>query len=189
MHLKWLAVQKELYPQQQLRQLQALSNTRWACRYTACRNLRDRPPAVLELLQDLALERHGERSVEARGLVCQIDLQFTGLLVPCCKVLGDVKCLSDMLQPSTLDLARAGDLVSALTDTLQDYRHENHSGELQREVEELAEQCKISVQTHPQRNPRISSRFHDSLVMSTSGQRNCDDEGFPISLFYQMTDN
>ena len=79
-HLKWLAVQKELYPQQQPRELQALTDTRWACRYTACRNLRDRLPAVLRLLQDLALERDGEISVEARGLVSQIDLQFIGLL-------------------------------------------------------------------------------------------------------------
>lgn len=187
-HLKWLAVQKELYPLQQPRELHALTDTRWACRYIACRNLRDRLPAVLRLLQDLALERHGERSVEARGLVSQIDLQFIGLLVTFCKVLGDAKCLSDMLQSSTLDLARAVDLLGALTDTFQEYRNENYFGELWQEVEELAELCKIGVQTHYKRHPRVSSRFLDSLVMSTVGQRNCDDEGFPRSLFYQVID-
>ena len=54
-HLKWLAVQKELYPQQQPRELQRLMDVRWACRYMACRNLRDRLPAVLRLRQDIAL--------------------------------------------------------------------------------------------------------------------------------------
>lgn len=62
-------------------------------------------------------------------------------------MLGDAKCLSDMLQSSTLDLARAVDLVGALTDTFQDYRTENYFDELWKEVEEVAEQCKIGVQT------------------------------------------
>ena len=117
-HLKWLAVQKELYPQQQPRELQRLTDVRWACRYMACRNLRDRLPAVLRLLQDIALENSGDRSPEAKGLLSQIDLHFIGLLVTFCKVLGDAKCLSDMLQSSSLDLARALELVGALTDTL-----------------------------------------------------------------------
>jgi hypothetical protein len=40
----------------------------------------------------------------------------------------------------------SGDLVSALTDTLQDYRSEGYFGELWKEVEQIAEHCKISVQ-------------------------------------------
>ena len=61
-------------------------------------------------------------------------------------MLGDAKCLSDMLQSSSLDLTRAVDVVGALTDTLQDYS-EGYFGELWKEVEEIAEHCKISVQT------------------------------------------
>ncbi|KAL7842562.1 hypothetical protein SRHO_G00242510 [Serrasalmus rhombeus] len=83
---------------------------------------------------------------------------------------------------STLDLARAVELLGALTDTFQDYRNEKYFGELWKEVEELAEQCTIGVQTQYKRHPRISSRFLDSLVMSTVGQRNCDDEGFSRAL-------
>lgn len=62
-------------------------------------------------------------------------------------MLGDAKCLYDMLQSSTLDLARAADLVGALTDTFQDYRNDNYFSELRNKIEELSEQCKISVQT------------------------------------------
>ena len=46
------------------------------------------------------------------------------------------------LQSSSLDLARAVDLVRALTDTLQDYRSEGSFGELRKEVEEIAEYVK-----------------------------------------------
>lgn len=187
-HLKWLELQKDLYPSQQPRELQALSDTRWACRYAACRNLRDRLPAVLKLLQDLSLDKQGERSVLARGLLSQIDLQFLGLLVTFCTVLGDAKCLSDMLQSSTLNLAMAMDLVVSLKDTLQDYRNDDYFSKLWKEVEELAQQCKIGVQAHNKRQRKISSRFLDSLMMSTVGQRNCDEEDFPRALFYQVID-
>lgn len=101
-----------------------------------------------------------------------------------CKVLGDAKYLCDVLQSSALDQARAVYLVSALIDTFQAYRTENYFGEQWKKVEDLAEQCKISLQPQPQRHPRISSRFLDSLVMTTVGQRNYDDEGFPKSLFF-----
>jgi hypothetical protein len=53
----------------------------------ACRNLRDRLPAVLRVLQDITLENSGDRSVEARGLLSQIDLHFIGFW------LTFVKCL------------------------------------------------------------------------------------------------
>jgi hypothetical protein len=108
----------------------------------ACRNLRDRLPAVLRVLQDITLENIGDRSVEARGLLSLIDVQFIGLLVTFCKAFGDAKCLSDMLQSSSLDLARAVDLEGALTDPLQDYRSEGYFGELWKEVEEIAKHCK-----------------------------------------------
>lgn len=161
-HLKWLAVQKELHPQQQPRELQRLTDVRWACRYMACRNLRERLPAVLKVLQEIADEKSGDRSVEARGILSQIDVHFIGLLVTFCKVLGDAKCLSDILQSSSLDLARAVDLVGALTDTLQNYRSEDVFGKLWKEVEEIVEHCKITVQTVCKRQPKTSLRFCDS---------------------------
>jgi len=36
MHIRWLEVQRRLYPSEPPRQLQRLCNTRWACRATAC---------------------------------------------------------------------------------------------------------------------------------------------------------
>lgn len=56
------------------------------------------------MLQDIALENSGDRSVDARGILFQIALHFIGLLVIFCKVLGDAKYFSDMHQSSLLDL-------------------------------------------------------------------------------------
>ncbi len=104
-------------------------------------------------------------------------------------MLGDAKYLSDMLQSSSLDLARVEDLVGALTDTLQNYRSERLFGELWKEVEEIVEHCKISVQTVCKRQPKTSLRRHDSLIMSTVGQKISNQsygESFQRAIFYQM---
>ena len=101
-------------------------------------------------------------------------------------MLGDAKSLSEMLQSSSLDLARAVDLVGALTDTLQDYRSEVYFGELWKEVEKIAEHSKISVHTVCKRQPKTSLRFHYSLMMSTVGQKSSDQrdgESFQRAIF------
>lgn len=77
-HHKWLVVQREMYGGQP-RELQRLSDTRWECRHFACGNMTGKLLAVLCVSEDIADERSGGRSVEARGLLDQIDLPFTGL--------------------------------------------------------------------------------------------------------------
>lgn len=51
-HKRWLEIQQDMYSGQP-RKLQKLSDKRWACRYSACRNLTDRLPAVFRLLQEI----------------------------------------------------------------------------------------------------------------------------------------
>uniref|UniRef100_A0A3B5RDB6 DUF4371 domain-containing protein n=1 Tax=Xiphophorus maculatus TaxID=8083 RepID=A0A3B5RDB6_XIPMA len=159
-HTKWLVVQKELYPQEKPRELQRL------------------------------IDVSGDRKVEAKGLLAQIDFQFIALLVIFCKVLGDIKILSDMLQSSNLDLSKAVHLVGSLTDTLKSYRSEACFGELLRDTQELVERCKISTLPLSKRQPKASSRFLDSLVMTTVGQRHSDqsNEDFNRGVFYQILD-
>ncbi len=101
-HQKWLSVQKEMY-QGAPRELQRLSNTRWACRYQACKNIKDRLHAVLRVLHEIDVENRGECSVEAQGLLAQLDLTFIGTLVIFSKVLGEAKFLADMVQSTSLD--------------------------------------------------------------------------------------
>lgn len=77
----------------------------------------------------------------------QIDLQFIGLLVTFCKVLGYAKCLSDVLQSSTLDLARAVDLVGAFIDTLQEYRTDNYLVNYGKRLRSLLSSAKLCTTT------------------------------------------
>ncbi|XP_034093931.1 zinc finger MYM-type protein 1-like [Gymnodraco acuticeps] len=95
-HPKWLDIQREMY-EGAPRELQRLSDTRWACRFISLRNIMDRLPALKRVLQDIAQERNGERSIEARGLLAQLDLEFIVHLVTLRKVFAETKCLSDML--------------------------------------------------------------------------------------------
>lgn len=71
---KWISVQKEMFTSSP-RELPKLSDTRWGCRYTACRNIMDRLPAVIRVLKDISDEDNPHRAVEARGLHSQINLQ------------------------------------------------------------------------------------------------------------------
>lgn len=72
-HHKKLEVQREMFAGEP-RELQRLSDTRWACRYVACRNVMDRLTAIMQVLEDISDEDNPDRAVEARGLLVQIDL-------------------------------------------------------------------------------------------------------------------
>jgi len=79
-HIKWIDFQKEMFSGGAPRELPRLSDTRWACRYAACRNLMDRLPAVIRVLDESSDEANPQRAVDARGLRSQIDFNFIGLL-------------------------------------------------------------------------------------------------------------
>lgn len=107
----------------------------------------DRLPAILRVPHEIHLENSGDRSVEARGLLAQIDLTFIGNLSTFIKILGEIKLLSDVLQSPSLDLAKAVDLIHALQDTLDQYRSEFYFDELWQDAMDIAEQCTVASET------------------------------------------
>ncbi len=183
-HQKWLSVQKEMY-QGAPRELQRLSDTRWACRYQACKNIKDRLPAVLRVLHDIDVENRGEHFVEAQGLLAQLDLTFIRTLVIFAKF------LADMLQSMSLDLAKAVDLVEAFQDTLQDLRSDSSFDEIWKDTVDTGKQCNVAVETVVKRPQKMSSRLSGSIVESTVGQRRCkegDMELFRSGIFFPILD-
>ncbi len=189
-HQKWLSVQKEMY-QGAPRDLQMLSDTRWACRYQACKNIKDRLPAVLRVLHDIDVENRGECSVEARGLLAQLDLTFIGTIVIFSKVLGEAKFLADMLRSTPLDLAKAVDLFEAFQDTPQDLRSDSSFDEIWKDTVDTGKQCNVAVETVVKRPQKMSSRLSGSIVESTVGQRRCkegDMELFRSGTFFPILD-
>ena len=106
--------QKELHPDQQQRQLQRLSDTRWACRHGAVSALCYTYDAVLATLSIIVDGSDGAKAVEARGLLSQVkSFRFILCLVIFDRVLSCTKSLSDALQSTQLNVAKATDLVSS----------------------------------------------------------------------------
>ncbi|KAL6481128.1 hypothetical protein MHYP_G00092080 [Metynnis hypsauchen] len=187
-HPKWLAIQKEIY-EGAPRELQRLSDTRWACRFIALRNIMDRLPSLKRLLQEIAQERNGERSVDARGLLAQIDLEFIVHLVTLRKVFGETKLLSDMLQSSTLDISKAVDLVEAFVQTLNDFRQESFFDDVWVEVLNILGQCDPTPPA-AKRQKALSSKLSEHCVLTTVRQRESerDKDGFRTNFFYPVID-
>ena len=82
-HKIYLQKQSELYPFQQLRRLQGLSDMRWACRYfaidAACSIIFDYLVAALEVITGWD---NSDKAIEAEGILLQVrSFKFLQLLV------------------------------------------------------------------------------------------------------------
>ena len=84
-HVLYIKKQTELHPGKQTRQLQRLSDTRWACRYFAVDAICCTFDSVLATLEDISNGVDKSRAVEARGILNQIQcFKFLLLLVIFC---------------------------------------------------------------------------------------------------------
>jgi len=93
-----------MYPGEQPKELQKLSDTRWACRYAACKTLRDRLPAIIRLLNELESGVKGSRALDARSLSLNIDARFVAMLTLMTDLLGRTRTISKMLQSTIVDI-------------------------------------------------------------------------------------
>lgn len=173
-HRTWLDVQTELFPSESPRQLQRLSDTRWACRVTACRNIRDRLHAVMLTLDKLYSEANAERALDARSLLLMVDFKFVLLLCLFCDLLGKVHVVSNQLQSSSIDLSCAAELVTNLLDTLKASRDDDDAMcSIISTAEALCAQCGIepSLVNRRKRKSALPRRLADSVVEQAVGQR------------------
>ena len=120
-----MEIQKEMYSSAQVYELQRLSDTRWACRYTACKAVRDRLPALMQLLSDLADGCNAKRAVEAKALLNALDCQFVLMLLFMCEVLGQTQSLSIMLQCTEINFSGVIDLLDVTCTSLAECRSQD----------------------------------------------------------------
>jgi Domain of unknown function (DUF4371)/hAT family C-terminal dimerisation region len=171
-HRRWLEIQQEMFPDEAPRELQRLSDTRWACRYYACKNFRDRLPALIRLLQQLEDDNNPDRAVEARGLRAQVDGTFILLSVIFCTILSETKTLSDFLQAPGLDLAKSVNLVHVVADRLTALRNEDSFQSVWLAMTNLVAACAIDLpKLRPRRAHQTPVRLHESVIMETTGHR------------------
>lgn len=83
-----------------------------------------------------------------------------GFPIGICKLFGETKLLSDMLQSQTVDLARAVDLIHALVQTLKDHRQEeSFFDKLWDKALDICEQCDSAITSVAKRQRTLSSRL------------------------------
>ena len=115
--------QTALYPGKQHRQLQRLSDTRWACRQSAINAICYRFDAIIGTLVEVVNGNDGAKAAEANGILLQVkSFKFILCLVIFDRVLSCSKGLSDALQSTHLDLGKAADLVTSTIQTLEQFR-------------------------------------------------------------------
>ena len=193
-HTIFMEKQRELFPDKQPKQLQKLSDTRWACRYRAINAVCWTFDAVIETLQDIASSQDHVKGVEARGLLHQVQcFKFLLSLIIFDRVLSCTFSLSEQLQDSKVNLAKAADLVIATKDTLHEFRHDHSWQQLYDYATQVAQTKRIDIsdENHRSRVRRLPSRLDDSFLLeaSTSRQITTSADQYKIGLYYPILDS
>ena len=193
-HNKWKAVQKDMYPGQEQYELHRLSDTRWACRYFACRSICRRLPTIFKVLEEIINESNSDRSVDARGLRFQLDFRFLTMLSLFNVILGKAHSASNMLQGTSLDLSKASDVVDTLKEDLQEYRNdETRLDSLWQAIIHLSDDCCVEIPTNVTTNKRRTQapgHLQDSLLTTNRVQHrsNSTKDAFRVNVFYPILD-
>ena len=191
-HTLYLQKQIELYPTKQIRQLQRLSDTRWACRYLAVDAVCSTFGSIIATLQAVVDGEDRAKAVEATGILLQVHtFKFLLLLIVFWRILSCTKSLSDQLQSVNIDMAKAADLVTATIATLQEFRSDSAWNHLFKYVEDVAALPEICVTPQRlQRSRQLPRRLESGFVLESVGSREIltTSEQFRISLYFPILD-
>ncbi len=185
--------QQEIHPNKQHRQLQRLVDTRWACRHDAVSALCYTYDAVLATLAEVVSGSDAAKAAEGRGLLLQVkSFRFVLCLVIFDRVLSITKSLSDVLQGTQLNLAKAADLVAATVETLEKFRSDCEWDKVFLYSESVAKLHNLAVNSESTicRTRRPPKRFDEGILYDTTGARETDrtSETYKINLYYLVID-
>ena len=193
-HSIFVRVQKELHPDKQIHQLQHLSDTRWACRQGAVHAICCTFDSILETLEEIEEGTDRGNAVEASGLYQQIkNFKFILSLVIFDRLLSCSKGLSDVLQSTQLDLAKAADLASALIQTFKDFRTNESWNKVFEYAVNVAQLHSVEPVVQKKRQSKRPRRLEDAIVDTSLGHREARDatscsEHFKVDLYYPVLD-
>ena len=188
----FVAKQKELHPEKQVHRLQKLSDTRWACRQSAVNAICCTYDSLLAALEEISEGTDRARAVEATGFLFQIKtFKFLIMLVTFDRVLTCTKSLSDCLQHTHINLAKAADLVSATMSTLETFRTDEEWGKLFRYAEEVARVSHIDTTGCQPRQRQTPQRLQDGIVLAPTGARETmsTNEQYKVNLYFPVLDS
>lgn len=189
-HVVFMEKQKELYPDKQPRQLQSLSETRWACRYIYL---------SLEAIAstfDATLESIGEgsdkqKAVEAVGLFHLVNsFKFLSCLIIFLRIMRLTKSLSDQLQSSQLDYISAAQLIASTTETLKEIRTDKCWDQTYKYILEVAALHGIEVEDRrrKRRQTRPLALQEDYIAYESSGHHDhiSNSDSLKIGIYYPV---
>ena len=112
--------------------------------------------SLLATLQEISYGSDHTKAIEAKSLHCQVaTFAFIVTLVMFDRIPSCTKSLSDHLQSTQVDLAKAADLVSATKSTLEEYHTDNFWGEIYRYSVSIAELHEIELQWNLRREDKL----------------------------------
>ncbi len=191
-HAIYLQQQSELHPTKQVRQLLRLSDTRWACRHFAIDAVCTTFESIIATLEILVDGDDRSKATEAMGILLQVrSCKFIMSLVIFGRVLSCTKGLSDQLQSTSIDMARAADLVSATIDTLEEFRSDSVWENVFKYVQDVAALHGITVTPpRPRRQGQLPRRLESGFVLEATGSREelITSDQFKISLYFPILD-
>ena len=151
-HAIFFEKQNQLHPDQQTRQLQRLSDTRWACRYLSLYVIASTFDSILATLDSIAEGNDKPKAFEATGLLHLIQsFKFISCLIIFLRIMGFTKSLSDALQNEEINFAFAADLVNSTSDTLKALRSNDTWDNIYKYITDVATLHNIQVQERRQR--------------------------------------
>ena len=191
--LVFVKMQKKLRPDKQVHQLQQLTDTRWTCRQGAVHAICCTFDAILGTLEEIEDDNDRAKAMEARGLLLQVKrFKFVLSLVVFDRLLSCSKGLSDVLQSTQLELAKAADLVSALIETFEDFRSDESWKKVFEYAVSVSQHRTIEAEVQKKRQSRQPRRLDDTIVDTSLGHReappiNCS-EHFKVTLYFAVLD-
>jgi len=203
-HARWIEMQRQLYPTEQPRELQRLSDTRWSCRYVACKAVHDRLLALLQLLTEIESGANAKRAVEARALLSSVDCRFVLMLGLMCDVLSKTQSLSVMLQSAAVDFGAVIDLIDVVrTDLVESRSQDARFDKLWSDMQNVCDGTGVNFDCSDDvdrttttsrplpRKRKLPAHLSDSHVLETVGSRpdTTTKDGFRQNVYLPVLDS
>ena len=162
----FIETQKKHHP---VKELQSLSDTRWACRSLALNAIATTFDSIIETPECLANNTDKSKAVEAIGLLHQVhSFKFLPSLIIFQRIFSKTKSLSDQLQSKSLDFASATSLVFSTKETLQELRTSESWEQTYTYIKSVADLHGIDEFFEDTRKrKRPSRRIQDSVLLES----------------------
>ena len=184
----FVAKQKELHREKQVRQLPKLSDTRWSCRQAAVSAICYTYDSLIATLEEVSEEINRAKAVEATGLLLQIkSFKFLLLLILFDRILTCTKSLSDCLQNPKVNLDSAADLVASTVSTLEYFRTDEEWDKIFNYTENIAKSNHIdNTNYRPPRQRHLPQHLKDSNIVAPTGRREplSNNQQYKLNLYF-----